>query len=52
MKDGEMIRINEMKPCAVASSRIEEMRSSVKVHRAAIDFDTAFCEATMRLKKE
>ena len=52
VKDGKFITVNEMKPCAIAVGRIKRMHSSVKVHRAAIDFDRAFCKATVRIQRE
>ncbi len=52
VKDGEFITVNELKPCAIDANRIEKMRCNVRVHRAAIDFDRAFCEATVRIKRE
>ena len=51
VKDGEFITVNEMKLCAIAAGRIDRMHSSVKVHRAAIDVDRAFCKAMVRITK-
>jgi hypothetical protein len=46
------ISLNEMKPCAVSASKIEQMRRTVKTHRAAIDFDKFFCKAKVVVKRE
>jgi hypothetical protein len=47
------ISLNEMKPCAVSASKIEQMRrSTVKTHGAAIDFDKFFCKAKVLVKNE
>ena len=46
------ISLDEMKPCAVSASKIEQMRRTVKTHRAAIDFDKSFCKAKVAVKIE
>ena len=46
------ISLDEMKPCAVSASKIEQMRRTVKTHRAAIDFDKSFCKAKAVVKIE
>ena len=46
------ISLDEMKPCAVSASKIEQMRRTVKTHRAAIDFDKSFCKAKVVVKIE
>ena len=52
VKDKMTLSIEEMKPCAASASKIEQMKQKVRTHRAAIDFDTKFCEATVHLKME
>ena len=36
--------LNEMKPCAVPASKIEQTKEKVCTHRSAFDFDTSFCK--------
>ena len=36
--------LNEMKPCAVPASKIEQMKQKVRTHRSAFDFDTSLCK--------
>ena len=36
--------LNEIKPCAVPASKIEQMKQKVRTHRSAFDFDTSFCK--------
>jgi hypothetical protein len=52
VKDKMTLSIEEMKPCAASASKIEQMKQKVRTHRAAIDFDTKFYEATVHLKME
>ena len=35
---------NEMPPCAVPASKIENMKQKVRTHQSAFDFDTSFCK--------
>ena len=46
------LSVEELKPCAACVSKIEQMKQKVRTHRAAINFDTKFCRATVRIKKE
>ena len=50
--DAAVMRVDEMKPCAISRQRIEQMKRVVKMHRAAIDFDTSLCSCTVHLKRE
>ena len=46
-KGQSVFDLNEMKPCAVPMSKIEQMKQRVRCHRAAFDFDTKFCKVTI-----
>ena len=46
------ISLDEMRPCAVSTSKIEKMKHTVKTHRAAADFDKSFCKAKVVVKRE
>ena len=51
-KGQSVFDLNEMKPCAVPMSKIEQMKERVCCHRAAFDFDTKFCKVTINHVKE
>ena len=40
--------LNEMKPCAVLASNIEQMKQKVRTHQSAFDFDTSFCKVIIK----
>lgn len=42
------VNLDQLAPCAVSAEKIEQMKQRVKTHRAAIDFDLAFCNATVK----
>ena len=48
------LSVDEVKPCAVSASRIEQMKQMYRTHRAAFDFDHAFCkiEVVVKIKIE
>ena len=43
------VLIDDVIPCAVSAQRIEMMRAKFRTHRAAFDFDTAFCKCEIVL---
>ena len=42
------VNLDQLAPCAVSAEKIEQMKQRVKIHRAAIDFNLAFCNATVK----
>ena len=43
--------VAELKPCAISSSKIEQMKEKVRSHRPAIDFDHNFCDVRVKVEK-
>jgi len=39
-----IVKVHELKSCAVTANRIESMKRSFKTHRSAFDFDKGFCQ--------
>lgn len=44
--------LDALKPQAASASKIEQLKEKVRSHRAALDFDTSFCKATVCIKEE
>ena len=44
------VDIRELKPCAISAQKIEQMKEKVRYHRAAIDFDTSFCNVSVKIE--
>ena len=43
------VDIRDLKPCTISAQKIEQMNQKVRCHRAAIDFDTSFCNVNLYL---
>jgi len=50
-ESGELTQVdfNDMEPMAVSAQKIEQLKDMVRCHRAAIDFDTQFCNAVFKV---
>ncbi len=46
------LTLDELKPCAVSSMKIEQMKQAFRTHRCAFDFDLSFCNIDVVVLEE